>query len=267
MPPVFMTGARFAVAGLVVITFAGMSALRSLSARQTFNCAIAGIIMSFASFALAVLAIAQGVPTGMVASIIATMPLWLTLFAHWGGERTNYMGWTGIVLGILGAGLLLIDENLRLAPLGTGMAFLAPVFWAAGSYWVRRRDMPSMALASGLQWLSGGLVGLLVGATFEKDAVSQMVSVTAASAWWAWGYLLVFGTLLSYTAYLWLVRNVRAPLAGSNAFVNPVIAVCIGAGLAGEQLDSVTFIAIPLVLIGLMLIVHKPRQPVASNQD
>lgn len=260
LPPVFMTGARFATAGLIMLAFAGAPALRSLSARRAVNCVVAGTIMSFASFALAVLAIAQGVPTGLVACIIATMPLWLTLLAHWGGERTHAMGWVGILLGIAGAGLLLLDENLHFAPLGTGMAFLSPMLWAAGSYWVRRSDMPPMALASALQWLSGGFAGIAVGLVFESDAVARLTAVHHASVWWAWAYLLVFGTLLTYTAYLWLVRNVSAPLAGSNAFVNPVIAVGIGAAMAGERLDAVSFIAIPLILMGLVLIVVKPRR-------
>lgn len=260
LPPVFMTGARFATAGLIMLAFAGAPALRSLSARRAVNCVVAGTIMSFASFALAVLAIAQGVPTGLVACIIATMPLWLTLLAHWGGERTHAMGWVGILLGIAGAGLLLLDENLHFAPLGTGMAFLSPMLWAAGSYWVRRSDMPPMALASALQWLSGGLAGIAVGLIFESDAVARLTAVNQASVWWVWAYLLVFGTLLTYTAYLWLVRNVSAPLAGSNAFVNPVIAVGIGAAMAGERLDAVSFIAVPLILMGLVLIVVKPRR-------
>ena len=267
LPPVFMTGARFATAGLIMLAFAGAPALRSLSARQAINCVVAGTIMSFASFALAVLAIAQGVPTGLVACIIATMPLWLTLFAHGGGERTHAVGWVGVLIGISGAGLLLLDENLHFVPLGTGMAFLSPMLWAAGSYWVRRSDMPPMALASAIQWLSGGLIGIAVGLIFEADAVSRLTTVNQASVWWAWAYLLVFGTLLTYTAYLWLVRNVSAPLAGSNAFVNPVIAVGIGAVVAGERLDAISLIAIPLVLLGLVLIVSRPRQPQSPKRN
>lgn len=260
MPPVFMTGARFTAAGLLMIAFAGTVSIRSLSARQALNCVVAGVTMSFASFAMAVLAIANGVATGLVACIIATMPLWLTLFSHWGGERTSYRGWMGILLGVAGASLLLLDSNLRIAPFGTFLALLAPILWAAGSYWVRRSEMPPMALSSGLQWLSGGLAGLVFGAMTEEDAMSTMITVTQASAWLAWAYLLVFGTLLSYTAYLWLVRNVSPPLAASNSFVNPVIAVGVGAGLAGERLDTASLIAIPLVVLGLILIVYRPRQ-------
>ena len=265
LPPILMTGARFVTAGLLMLAVAPWEDLSRCTFRQIANCVLAGVLMSFASMTLAVLAIANGVATGLMACIVATMPMWLTLFAKIGGERVPMRGWMGVLLGVLGASLLLLDGNLTSTPLGTSLALLSPVCWAAGSYCVRRLSMPPMATASGLQWLSGGMAGLLAGLVLEADKVSGLWGAASLASLAAWTYLLLFGTLLTYTAYLWLVRNVSAPLAGSGSFVNPVIAVAIGGYLAGEQLDVLSFVAVPIILCALVLIVGLPRTVTRSG--
>ena len=266
IPPMFMTGVRFTVAGAVMLAIAGLASLRNLTPQLFLNCAAAGILMSFASMTLAGVAIASGVSSGLMACIVATMPFRLTLLAHLGGEQVSTRSWIGVGLGVTGAFLLLFDGNLGSTPLGTLFAFLSAFAWALGSYWVRRAALPTSLLSPALQWLTGGIVGLLASLMFEVDYVSATLAGLQTSSILAWCYLLVFGTLITYTAYLWLVRNVSAPLAGSCAFVNPVIAVSIGAAFAGERLDSESFWAVALILLALLLLIYRPKasSPVAQ---
>lgn len=220
--------------------------------------------MSFLSMTCAVVAISLGVASGLMSCIVATMPVWLTTFAHLGGEKVFPRAWIGVSLGVTGASLLFLDGNLSSTPAGALLALLSPIFWAAGSYWVRRSRMPPVGTASALQWLSGGLLGVIFGLATESTASTPLPSSLHASSWIAWGYLVVFGTLLTYTAYLWLVRNVSAPLAGSSSFVNPVIAVTIGGLFAGETLDKTSIVSLVLILCSLTLIIYKPAAAVGD---
>src|SRR5690606_16151513 len=125
----------------------------------------------FASMSLAVLAIASGVASGLMACIVATMPFWFTFLVHRSGERISTLARTGVAIGVFGACLLMFDKNLASTPRGTAMAFLSPICWAVGSYLVRRSDMPAMAVSSSLQWLTGGLFGLVVALCWEVQSV------------------------------------------------------------------------------------------------
>lgn len=100
---------------------------------------------------------------------------------------------------------------------------------------------------------------MVTGMLTEVGSLSAVWEGASKTSLLAWTYLLVFGTLLTYTAYLWLVRNVSPPLAGSGAFVNPLIAVAIGAYAAGEKLDSLSLLAVALILVALGLILTIPR--------
>src|SRR5690606_40894486 len=116
-----------------------------------------------------------------------------------------------------------------------------PICWAVGSYLVRRSDMPAMAVSSSLQWLTGGLFGLVVALCWEVQSVGGVWRSATPQSLLAWGYLVVFGTLLTYSAYLWLVRHVSAPLASSSSFVNPLVAVAVGVFVANEEFSRFTF--------------------------
>ena len=110
-------------------------------------------------------------------------------------------------------------------------------------------------VASAAQWLTGGAMGLVVALWFEP--VSALAQVSATS-WVAWAYLLVFGTLVALNAYLWLLQNTSAALAGSYSFVNPAVALCVGVALGGERLTGWVFAALPLIGGALVLILYGP---------
>ncbi|MDT4865138.1 putative inner membrane transporter YedA [compost metagenome] len=184
------------------------------------------------------------------------MPMWLALWTRWGGEPVPLTSWIGLVLGATGALVLALEGDFSATLLGTLCAFGAPLAWSLGSYASRKMALPAPAMASGAQWLLGGLLGLGVAALWEPGAQQfQWSQVTAASGA-AWLYLVVMGTLVTLNAYLWLLKNSSAALAGSYSFVNPVVALCVGVLLGGEQLTGWVFVAMPLILAALALILY-----------
>ena len=110
-------------------------------------------------------------------------------------------------------------------------------------------------MASSAQWLLGGAMGLVLAAAMEP--IEGMLHASA-TAWMAWTYLLVFGTLIALNAYLWLLQNTSAALAGSYSFVNPAVALLVGAGIGGERLTGWVFAALPLIAAALVFIMYGP---------
>ena len=256
LPPLLMNGARFVLAGAVMLAYARWQGQAWPTAAQWRGSALIGALMAFAAMALVVLAQRLGIGSGLMATVVTTMPMWLALWTRWGGEPVPLTSWIGLVLGATGALVLALEGDFSSTVLGTLCAFGAPLAWSLGSYASRKMALPSPAMASGAQWLVGGLLGLLVAALWEPGAQRfQWSQVTAASGA-AWLYLVVMGTLVTLNAYLWLLKNSSAALAGSYSFVNPVVALCVGVLLGGEQLTGWVFVAMPLILAALALILY-----------
>ena len=256
LPPLLMNGARFVLAGAVMLAYARWQGQAWPTAAQWRGSALIGALMAFAAMALVVLAQRLGIGSGLMATVVTTMPMWLALWTRWGGEPVPLASWIGLVLGATGALVLALEGDFSSTVLGTLCAFGAPLAWSLGSYASRKMALPAPAMASGAQWLVGGLLGLLVAALWEPGAQRfQWSQVTAASGA-AWLYLVVMGTLVTLNAYLWLLKNSSAALAGSYSFVNPVVALCVGVLLGGEQLTGWVFVAMPLILAALALILY-----------
>ena len=256
LPPVFMNGARFLLAGVLMLAIARWQGQAWPTAAQWRASALIGGLMAFAAMALVVLAQKAGIGSGLMATVVTTMPMWLALWTRWGGERVPLTSWIGLVLGAAGALLLALEGDFSTTLLGTLCAFGAPLAWSLGSYASRRLALPPPAMASAAQWLLGGLLGLVVAWLWEPSArtvVWQQVSLASVLAWL---YLVVMGTMVTLNAYLWLLKNTSAALAGSYSFVNPVVALCVGVLLGGEQLTGWVFVAMPVILLALALILY-----------
>src|SRR3989344_3824433 len=146
-----------------------------------------------------------------------------------------------------------VEGDFSATWLGALLAFGAPLCWSVGSYASRKLSLPAPAMASAAQWFAGGAMGLVVALWFEP--LSALGQVTAKS-WAAWVYLLVFGTLVALNAYLWLLQNTSAALAGSYSFVNPAVALLVGVALGGELLTGWVFAALPLIGAALAFILY-----------
>lgn len=256
MPPVLMNGLRFIVAGLAMLAIAHWQGLAWPTAAQWRASALIGGLMAFAAMALVVLAQQAGIGSGLMATVVTTMPMWLALWSRWGGERVPLTSWLGLALGATGAGLLALEGDFSTTLAGTLCAFGAPLAWSIGSYASRKLKLPAPAMASAAQWLLGGLMGTVAALLFEPGARSfQLAQVSAVSAL-AWLYLVVMGTMVTLNTYLWLLKNTSAALAGSYSFVNPVVALAVGVWLGGEALTGWVFVALPLIGVALALILY-----------
>ena len=256
LPPLLMNGSRFVVAGLVMLAIARWQGLPWPTRAEWQASALIGGLMVFAAMGLVMLAQRLGIGSGLMATVVTTMPMWLALWTRWGGEKVPLTSWVGLVLGAGGALLLALEGDFSTTLLGTLCAFGAPLAWSIGSYASRRLKLPAPAMASGAQWLLGGLMGTVAALVLEPATRSFSLSQVSLASGLAWVYLMVAGTLVTLNAYLWLLQNTSAALAGSYSFVNPVVALAVGVGLGGERLTGWVFVALPLIGLALALILY-----------
>ncbi|MFN9727016.1 EamA family transporter [Acidovorax sp.] len=255
MPPLLMNAVRFLCAGGLMLLIALCQGHALPTAVQWRNAALVGGLMVFLAMNLIGLAQKRGVGSGLMATVVTTMPMWLALWMRWGGERVPLTSWVGLGLGVAGALLLALEGDFSATWQGAIMAFAAPLCWSLGSYASRRVSLPAPSMASAAQWFVGGAMGLVVALWCEP--VPELSQISAKS-WAAWVYLLVFGTMVALNAYLWLLQNTTAALAGSYSFVNPAVALLVGVALGGEQLTGWVFAALPLIGAALVFILYGP---------
>lgn len=256
MPPVLMNGTRFLTAGVVMLAVARWQGQAWPTAVQWRNAALIGGLMAFVTMSLVVLAQKLGIGSGLMATVVTTMPMWLALWSRLGGERVPVTSWLGLALGAAGAGVLALEGDFSATWLGTLCAFGAPLCWSIGSYASRKLSLPAPAMASGAQWFIGGAMGVLAAWALEPGAATFSLGQVSAASWTAWAYLVVMGTLVTLNAYLWLLQNSSPAVAGSYSFVNPAVALWVGVALGGELLTGWVYLAMPLVFAALALILY-----------
>lgn len=250
LPPLLMvSGGRFVVAGSLMYAVLRWRGLPPPSRAQWRNVAVMGLLLLLMGNGLVVLA-EQSVSSGLAAVAIASVPLWFGLFGALRGEHPSRGEWLGIAVGLAGVLWLNAGSALTASPFGLVCLLIAPLAWAYGSVWSRGRDLPSPFMTAAGQMLCGGLVLMLVGALHGE----RLLAWPSPQGLLAWSYLIVFGSIVAFSSYVWLLGKVRPALAGSYAYVNPVIAVALGAGLAGERFDAHELGAMAVILAGVVLI-------------
>jgi len=192
----------------------------------------------------------QWVPSSVAAVCIATAPLWISLFAGLWGRWPVRSEWLGLCLGFIGVVLLNLGSGLWASPLGAIILLIAPVCWAFGSAWSHHLQLPSGLMASATQMLIGGVFVTIMGLIFGQ----RITSLPTMQSLLALLYLIAFGSLIAFSAYGYVLRRVRPALATSYAYVNPVVAVCLGVALAGESVTVLTVVAMVVILVGVGLI-------------
>ena len=192
----------------------------------------------------------EQVSSGLAAIAIASMPLWMGLFGAMAGRHPSRGEWLGIGIGFFGVLWLNAGSSLSSAPSGLVMLLIAPIAWAFGSVWSRGRDLPSPFMAAAAQMLCGGVMLIALGlAMGERLPAAPTTHGTAALI-----YLALFGSIIGFGAYVWLLKHVRPALASSYAYVNPPIAVLLGAWLGGEHFTLHDLGALALILVGVVVI-------------
>lgn len=201
------------------------------------------------------------VSSGMAAVAVASMPLWAALFALARGERPGRVEWIGLAVGFAGVLWLNAGGTLAATPTGMIMLLVAPIAWAWGSIWSRGRDLPAPFMSAAGQMLTGG-IWMLAAALVTGERMTAWPSLPASLALF---YLVGFGSIVGFTAYIWLLHHVRPVLATSYAYVNPPIAVLFGVLLAGEVISANEIAATAVILAGVAVITLARSRPRPSR--
>jgi drug/metabolite transporter (DMT)-like permease len=260
LPPFGMAGTRFVLAGgalLVITRIRG----ETMPSKRTWLVAVpVGALLFLIGNGLVVVA-EQTLPSSVAAIVCATTPLVASGLAAFRGERPRKVEVIGMLLGIAGVALLGFGSPLAVAGWRALLVLLAPIGWALGSLIARsesaRQSAASRGLgAAGAQMMTGGVWMLLASGVLGEHMPAEIGWASAA----AWGYLVVFGSLVGFSAYSWLLAHSRPAVAMSYAYVNPVIAVLLGAALGGEHLGWATLAATALIGGGVMAAVVMGRK-------
>ena len=262
-PPYLFASARFIAAGLILLAFARALGHRLPSSRADYKVIFITAVLLLVGANGLVTWSEQWVESNQAALMVATSALWMAGFGTLGarGERQTRLTWAGLVIGFLGVAVL-VGEGLthQSAPVGAYVALvISPILWAAGSIYGRRNPQQCAPLmTAALQMLIAGVLMLgigLIGGEHERWRWT-------AQSWGAWAYLTIFGSCIAYGAYYWLVHNVTPALLGTYAYVNPAIAVLLGAWLGAEYLSGTQLVGTGVILGGVIAVTLGQRMPV-----
>lgn len=249
-PPLMMASIRFLIAGTLLFVFLLLRGHAIPSFKQWLAAGIVGILLLAVGNGLVTVAEHQNVPSGIAAVMVATMPLFTLLFSMCWEIRTTKLEWAGIALGLAGIVLLNTGNNLMGNPTGALLLLLASASWAFGSVLSSRINLPPGPMAGAAEMLVAGVV-LLIASQLSGEHLQQMPGLRG---FFALGYLIIFGSMLAISAYMFLLKNVRPAIATSYAYVNPVVAVLLGIGFAGETLMMQEWAALLVIICAVVLV-------------
>jgi drug/metabolite transporter (DMT)-like permease len=258
IPPLFAVGARFVAAALLLLAFTawrrGPGVLR-VSRPELASCALVGTLLPCAN---ALLFIAERhVPTGLASLIIGSVPLWIVFLRTLTGDRPPFASLAGVVVGF--GGLALLVRPSGGAPLWSLLlVVLSAVMWATGSFLSARVRLPRDSFAAtSYEMLFGGLILLPIGLVTTHPHFSQFSGRSIGG----WVYLVSFGSIVGYTAYVWLLDNAPIGTVSTYAYVNPVVAIALGAIVLHESITPTIVAGAALVLACVALVVRRESIP------
>jgi carboxylate/amino acid/amine transporter len=249
-PPLMMAGIRFLSAGGLLIVYLLATGHRLPARRPLLNAALIGILLLAVGNGFVTLAEHQHVPSGIAAVMVATVPLFTLCFSRFFGIATRKIEWLGIAIGLAGIILLNSGGNLSGNPWGALLILIGSMSWAFGSVYGSRIELPTGMMAGAVEMLAAGIV-LMVASTLTGEKLTQTPSWSGIIAV---AYLAIFGSLIAINAYMYLIRNVTPAVATSYAYVNPVVAVLLGTGFAGESLSLTEWTALGVIIFAVVLV-------------
>lgn len=249
-PPLMMAGLRFFVAGCILFTFLLLRGHHVPTLKQWMAAGAVGILLLSVGNGLVTVAEHMQVPSGIAAVMVATVPLFTLCFSRLWGMPNSRLEWTGVAIGLFGIVLLNTGSNLQGNPWGAALILLASLSWAFGSVWSSRLPLPKGLMAGAAEMIIAGVV-LLVASRFSGE---HLTAAPSLSGFLALAYLVVFGSMIAISAYMFLLKTVRPAVATSYAYVNPIVAVLLGIGFAGESLSPVEWVALGVILCAVLLV-------------
>jgi drug/metabolite transporter (DMT)-like permease len=249
-PPLLFGAARFLVAGCLLYGWLRWRGVSPPTLPEWRSATLLSVLMLGCGTGGVTVAESMGAASGVAALMIATVPLFTAACGYLWGQRATRLEWAGILLGLLGIALLTSGSNLQASPLAAMLLVLAPAGWALGSVWGRYLDQPPGLMASASQMMVGGCAMLLL-SVLSGERMRQWPD---AAGWAALAYLVFFGSMIAYSAYLYLLKTVRPAAATSYAYVNPAVAVLLGVVFAGEHIGVEEGAAMVLIIFAVVLI-------------
>ena len=257
--PFFLVGTRFMAAGGALMFAQLLRAKRMPTRNQWRNAALLGFLLLVAGNGGVAVA-ERWVSSGATVALISVMPLATALWSGALGQWPRRREWLAIGLGGVGAGVMLMGRDLHGSIPGSAIILLATTCWSLGTVLSRRLDLPHGPTGFGAEMLSAGVMALIVSAALGE----HWTVPSQPTFWWAWGYLVIFGSLIAFSAYRYVVERVSPTLAATYAYVNPPVALFVGWWLGNESFSSNVLVGLPIVLGAVAL--HAWIQTAAPKQ-
>lgn len=260
IPPFLMAAARFLVSGVILYVIARARSAERPSLLHWKNAAIVGAFLLVGGNGAVVWA-EQFVPTGLTALLVSILPFWIVMI-EWvlpGGRRPSLGIAAGLFLGIIGLVYLIGPSSITggdagPVPLaGAVVLILGSLSWALGSLYSKKTSLPGPIMAIGMEMLTGGVLLLLI-AIIRGEPWGFDVRSVSIDSWLGLAYLTTFGSLIAFTAFIWLLGVAAPARVATYAYVNPVVAVLLGWAIGGEQITIRTLIAGGIIISAVALI-------------
>jgi drug/metabolite transporter (DMT)-like permease len=271
-PPLLLAGSRHLLTGLILYPILRWKTRERPTLAQWRTALVTGCLLLLIGNG-GVCVAELTVPSGVAALLVATVSLWMVL-VDWlrpGGTRPLPRVAAGIVLGFGGLALLVGPANLggskRIDPVGAGILVVASLAWACGSLYSKHGALPkSPMMGVAMQGLAGG-TALWIAGFFTGEVRALHVAAISMRSWIALGYLIVFGSTIGFTAYLYILKKSTAARVGTYALVNPVVALFLGWLLIGESITLRTVLAAAIILTAVLLVITAPHKDPAHADD
>lgn len=269
VPPFLLAGMRFLIAGSVLFAWMFAKGTAFPTAREWLSATLMAVLIFVGDYGLVFWA-EQRVPSGITAVMMATIPAFMAIseILILGTQRLTLRLGAALLVGLGGVGVLVSRSvsfgDAPIDTLGAIALIVAAISWSVGSMLTRKLALPTdKAMSSGTQMLVGGILLTLTAATLGELHGFQVQSVSL-KAWLALAYLIIAGSIIAYTAYVWLIHHESPTKVGTYAYVNPVVAVLLGYFLGGEALGLRTILGTIFVLVSVLVITTAPKRAVAA---
>ena len=257
LPPMLASCTRFLVGGTILFLFTLLRGQGVPSLKETRNAALVGVLLSGVGNCVVAYAL-QFMPSGLVALLVATLPAWTILLDYllFSKQKPTIIAFIGLVLGLVGMGILLNPTQQigqrEVALFPALLVFVGSVAWAFGSLKSPYLTLPKPLQSTAIQMIVGGCFSLLMSLIFEQNQLYAYQNMTTET-YWAMLYLIVIGSYVGYTAYVWLINNAPPQLTATYAYVNPVVAIFLGWIFLNERLTPRSMAASAIILTGVVM--------------
>jgi len=270
VPPFLLAGMRFLVAGIVLYTWMRARRSPSPTAKEWTSATLLAFLIFVLDYGLLFWA-ERRVPSGIAAVMMATIPVFMTIseIAIMKTQRLTVRLAFALLVGIGGVAIL-VSHSVNLGdapidPIGASALIVAAISWSLASALTRKLPLPSAkAMSSGAQMLAGGVL-LMITAALLGEFRGFHLQAVSLKAWWALAYLIVAGSIIGFTAYVWLLHHESPTKVGTYAYVNPVVAVLVGYFLGGETIGPRTILGTLLVLVSVVVITTTPKKTMNAD--